>query len=229
MVVRDDPLNPDPAFAELYAALPEPDDLWPWLEWCRAAKPPVLYLGIGTGRIGAPLYRAGVDLIGVDAHPGMLGYLRCRIPGIEAHLALIETLDLGRRFDLVMGPSGILAADVNLATAVRHLRPGGLVGMELMNPHWLVGSAHDGVRLNPTPDGSTLLEVDYRLPDGSVVVQVVEGWHPGPAPEDAEDRLEQFGLKLLWMGGEAGHGLQDSPTYYVLAGVATPSCRGPAD
>lgn len=228
MRVRDDPLNPDPAFADLYAALPEPDDLWPWLEWCRAADPPVLYLGIGAGRMGAPLHRAGVDLVGVDAHPGMLAHLRRRIPGIKAHHALIETLDLGRRFDLVIGPSGILASDVNLVAAVRHIRPVGRVGMELMNPHWLVGSAHRGVRLKPVPDGSTVLEVDYRLPDGSTVVQVVEGWRPAPGPEDVDERLGRFGLKLLWMGGTPGLRLEDSPTYYVIARKSRVSATGRA-
>ena len=62
------------------------------------------------------------------------------------------------------------------------------------------------------------MEVDYRLPDGSVVVQVVENWRPGPAPEAARRRLKRFGLELLWMGGRPGMTLAASPTYYVLAG-----------
>ena len=212
MKVRDDPLHPDPAFADLYAALPEPEDLWPWLEWCRAAAPPVLYLGIGAGRLAAPLQRAGIQIVGVDAHPGMLAHLRRRVSGVEAHEALIETLELGRTFDLVMGPSSILMTDVNLAAAVRHVAPGGRVGMELMNPHWLLNGAHEGVRLQPS-----VMEIDYRLPDGSVVTQVVEhGDEPGPWPEAAEERLERFGLRLQWMGGLPGAELQDSSTYYVL-------------
>src|SRR5204862_278907 len=70
--VRDDPHRPDPGFADLYAALPEAEDLWPWLDWCREAKGPVLYLGIGAGRLAAPLLREGIQFVGVDAHPGML-------------------------------------------------------------------------------------------------------------------------------------------------------------
>jgi len=151
--------------------------------------------------------------VGVDAHPGMLAHLRRRIPGITAHQSLIEALRLRRRFDLVIGPSSILGTDVNLAVAARHLRVGGRVGMELMNPHWLASSTHRGVRIK----GSTM-EVDYRLPDGSVVVQVVESWRPGPAPEAARRRLKRFGLELLWMGGRPGTSLAESPAYYVLAG-----------
>jgi hypothetical protein len=216
--VRDDPLHPDPAFADLYGALPEPKDLWPWLDWCRAAAPPVLYLGIGAGRIAAPLRRAGIEIVGVDAHPGMLAHLRRRIPGIEAHQALIETLDLPQRFDLVIGPSSILTADANLAAAARHLQPGGRVGMELMNPHWLLSGPHEGVRLVPSGAGPAVMEVDYRLPDGSVVTQVVENADdPGAWPEAVEERLESLGLRLEWMGGMPQADLADSPTYFVLA------------
>ena len=151
--------------------------------------------------------------MGVDAHPGMLAHLRRRIPGITVHQALLETLRLRRRFDLVIGPSSILGADDNLAAAARHLRAGGRVGMELMNPRWLESSTHRGVRIR-----GSVMEVDYRLPDGSVVVQVVESWRPGPAPEGTRRRLKRFGLELLWMGGRPGVPLAESPTYYVLAG-----------
>jgi SAM-dependent methyltransferase len=217
--VRDDPLRPDPGFADLYAALPEADDLWPWLDWCTQAEPPVLYLGIGVGRLAAPLSRAGIEFVGVDAHPGMLAHARRRIPDLESYEALIADMRLDRRFDLVIGPSGILTSEPNLAAAVRHLVPGGRVGMELMNPHWLASRDHDGVRLHRATDGTSILEVDYRLPDGSVVVQAVENWSPGPAPEDTRERIERFGLELLWIGGRPGTTLEKSPTFYVLAGL----------
>ncbi|HEX7199887.1 MAG TPA: class I SAM-dependent methyltransferase, partial [Dongiaceae bacterium] len=193
------------------------DELWPWLDWCLESEPPVLYLGIGVGRLAAPLSRAGIEIVGVDAHPGMLAHLRKRVPAIEAHQALIENLDLRRQFDLVIGPSSILTSDVNLAAAVGHLRPGGRIGMELMNPRWLKARSHKGVRLKPGVGGSTVMEVDYRLPDGSTVVQVVPGWRPPPAPSGARRRLRRFGLELLWLGPRPGATLDDSPTYYVLA------------
>ena len=216
MRVRDDPLHPDPAFAELYAALPDAEDLFPWLDWCQTAAPPVLYLGIGTGRIAVPLHRAGIDLVGVDAHPDMLARLHARAPEIATHQALIATLQLGDRFDLVIGPSSILTEDDNLAAAVRHVKPHGRVGMELMNPHWLASGRHEGVRLIPQADGSTQMEVDYRLPDGRIVVQVVDRLAMGQWPEHTEDRLDRFGLSLVWMGSREDE-LADSPTYFVLA------------
>jgi len=91
--------------------------------------------------------------------------------------------------------------------------------MELMNPHWLSSGRHDGVRLRRRPDGSSEMEVDYRLPDGSVVVQVVADVRMSPAPEDTEERLDRLGLSLVWMGAREDHDLEDSPTYFVLASL----------
>ena len=125
VVVRDDPDHPDEGFAALYAELPPPRSLEPWLGWARAARPPVLYLGIGTGRIALPLGDAGIELVGVDAHPGMLRRLRARRPHLAAHLGRIEDLDLGRRFDLVIVPSNILCTAARLDRAAAHLDPGG--------------------------------------------------------------------------------------------------------
>ncbi|TMD06031.1 MAG: methyltransferase domain-containing protein, partial [Chloroflexi bacterium] len=88
--VRDDPERPDEGFAELYAQLLDVTDPEPWLGWARQAKPPVLYLGIGTGRIAVPLAKAGVQLVGVDAHPGMLRRLAERLPTVELIQARIE-------------------------------------------------------------------------------------------------------------------------------------------
>src|SRR5215471_16332786 len=119
-IVRDDPQDPDPGFAELYASFPDATDLEPWLGWCREAAAPVLYLGIGAGRLAVPLAAAGVELVGVDAHPGMLDRLRRRLPDAELVLARIEDLDLGRRFPLVMSPSSILGDPSRLAVAARH-------------------------------------------------------------------------------------------------------------
>src|SRR2546421_8826794 len=97
--VRDDPERPDPGFAELYGSLPDAVDLEPWLSWCRRAAPPVLYLGVGAGRLAGPLGRAGGPLVGGDAHPGVLAALGSRPEGILPVQALIEHLELGRSFD----------------------------------------------------------------------------------------------------------------------------------
>ena len=160
-IVRDDPLDPDPAFAELYATLDDCTELEPWLGWCLAARPPVLYLGVGAGRLAAPLKAAGVELVGVDAHPGMLEALERRRLGIDLVLSRIEDLDLRGRFDLVIAPSNILCTQARLRGAARHLLPGGRVGFELTNPHWLTAGPRAGVYVIELTRERAWIEVDY--------------------------------------------------------------------
>src|SRR3989442_4512357 len=144
-VVRDDPLRPDPGFAELYASLPDATDLWPWKDLALEARQPVLYLGIGAGRLAVPLHEAGVALVGVDSHPGMLESLRRRLPDTELIQSRIEDLDLGRRFHLVIVPSNILCLVERLPAAANHLAHDRALAFELTNPYWLqTGASHAG-------------------------------------------------------------------------------------
>ena len=210
--IVDDPRRPDPLFAEAYAGLPDATRLEPWLAWCRAAAPPVLYLGIGAGRLAAPLAAAGIELVGVDAHPGMLAAVARRLPGLELHRCLIADLDLGRRFDLVIGPSGVLGSRQNLRAAARHASPGGRVGFELMNPHWFLSGDTPGVRILERRGDLVRMEVDY--PGGYVQeARARLRW-----PERIELLLRGTGLRLLRLDG--GPSLADSPTFTVLTEVS---------
>lgn len=211
--VRDDPLRPDPGFAELYGTLPDATDLAPWLEWSLEAGGPVLYLGVGAGRLAVPLAARGVDLVAVDAHPGMLARLRRRALSMELHQARIEDLDLGRRFPLVIGPSSILCTPERLAGAARHVAPGGRLGFELMNPHWLRAGAAPGVRVLAFTEERASIEVTYS---GGVVqeAEVALIW-----PEAVDGFLAGAGLELLRMDG-SGEDLDTSATFHVLAAPA---------
>jgi len=227
-MVRDDPLDPDPGFAELYASFPDATDLEPWLGWCREADGPVLYLGIGAGRLAVPLAASGVELVGVDAHPGMLDRLRARLPApplggrgvrggrqstsIELVLARIEELDLGRRFPLVIGPSSVLESRDRLAAAARHTT--GRVAMELMNPHWLLEVQHPRVRVLEATGDRAEIEVDYPG-RWTHRANVALCW-----PERIEPLLGRAGLTLeLMRGRDPDADLDESPTYLVLARV----------
>jgi hypothetical protein len=86
-VIRDDPLTPDRGFAELCASLPDTTDLWPWLELAKAAEPPILYLGIGAGRLAVPLQAAGIELIASTAIQGCWNgsALACLGPSSSIH------------------------------------------------------------------------------------------------------------------------------------------------
>src|SRR3981081_1482930 len=99
---------------------------------------------LGAGRLAGPLGRAGIELVGVDAHPGMLAALERRTEGIRPVQALIEHLELGRNFDLVPPPPSVLTPARRRRPAPRHTRR--WVALELINPHWLAAGAGRGVR-----------------------------------------------------------------------------------
>lgn len=208
-IVRDDPLDPDPGFAELYASLPDATDLEPWLSWCRRDGGPVLYLGVGTGRLAVPLRAAGVELVGVDAHPGMLEVLATRLPDLELIQDRIEDLELRRRFGLVMAPSGILCTQDRLAAAARH--SSGLVAIELINPYWLLSDPVHGVRVRSMTRDLAEIEVHYE--QGFVQLASVDlVW-----PDAIEAFLERQGLELEIMTGHGLQGLAHSSSFFVLA------------
>jgi Methyltransferase domain len=213
--VHDDPSNPDAGFAELYAQLSDATDLWPWLELAQGATPPVLYLGIGSGRLAVPLSAAGIELVGVDSHPGMLERLRERLPRTELIQSRIEDLDLGRRFDLVIAPSNILYLVERLRGAADHLANSAVLAFELANPHWLRAGGGEGVRVRTFDGNGARLEVDYRLPNGRTITQhadVAVVW-----PEEMENWLSAAGLQLQRMFGRPDAELLDSPSFYVVA------------
>ena len=213
--VHDDPSNPDAGFAELYAQLPDATDLWPWLELAQGTTPPVLYLGIGSGRLAVPLSAAGIQLVGVDSHPGMLDRLRARLSQTDLIQSRIEDLELGRRFDLVIAPSNILYLVERLRRAADHVADADALAFELANPHWLRAGGGDGVRVVAFDGNGARLEVDYRLPDGRTITQhadIAIVW-----PEEIENWLSGAGLHLLRMFARPDAELPDSPTFYVVA------------
>ena len=216
-IVRDDPFAPDPGFAELYASLPDATDLWPWKDLAQQARPPVLYLGIGTGRLAVPLHAAGIQLVGVDSHPGMLEWLKQRLPDTELVQSRIETMNLGRQFDLIMVPSNILCFIERLRGAASHLAADGTIAFELTNPYWLQAGASSGVRVQAFDSNGARFQVDYQLGDGRIITQEAE--IPLVWPDDVETWLARgAGLKLGRMFGRPGAELETAPSFYVLAG-----------
>jgi len=205
-IVRDDPFAPDPGFAELYASLPDATDLWPWKDLAQQARPPVLYLGIGTGRLAVPLHAAGI-----------LEWLKQRLPDTELVQSRIETMNLGRQFDLIMVPSNILCFIERLRAAASHLAADGTIAFELTNPYWLQAGASSGVRVQAFDSNGARFQVDYQLGDGRIITQEAE--IPLVWPDDVETWLARgAGLKLGRMFGRPGAELETAPSFYVLAG-----------
>ena len=177
----------------------------------------MLYLGIGTGRLAVPLHAAGIELVGVDSHPGMLERLKVRLPDTELVGSRIETLNLGRQFDLIIVPSNILCFIERLRTAANHLGTDGTLAFELTNPYWLQAGASPGVRVQALDGNGARFEIDYRLPDGRTITQQAEV--PLIWPEEVERWLATgAGLRLRQMFGRPQAELATSPSFYVVAG-----------
>lgn len=129
-----------------------------WRRLASGARGPVLELGCGTGRVSAPLARAGVDLIGIDRSSGMLERAARRVRALKTRrqgrkagsLTLvrgdIRTLPFcDAAFDLVIAPYGILQSllrdrdlSATLRSVARVLTPNGTFGLDLVPdvPNW---------------------------------------------------------------------------------------------
>jgi SAM-dependent methyltransferase len=102
-----------------------------------------LEFAIGTGRVGLPLSRRGVEVAGIDTSTAMLGYLRAK-PGAD-RITIVEgdmsTDRVPGRFDLVYlvfnTITNLLTQQAQVdcfANAARHLRPGGHFVIECYVP-----------------------------------------------------------------------------------------------
>jgi SAM-dependent methyltransferase len=97
----------------------------------------VLDAGCGTGRVAIELAHRGLDVVGLDADPGMLAAARGKAPELEwiqadlSDFALSEA-DGRHRFDAVVMAGNVMIFVVPgtegavLTQVAAHLRPGGL-------------------------------------------------------------------------------------------------------
>jgi SAM-dependent methyltransferase len=74
-------------------------DLLFFENFARHAGPPVLELGVGTGRVAAHLAEAGIAVTGIDSSPAMLEAARARISGTAKRRLTLHQADL-REFEL---------------------------------------------------------------------------------------------------------------------------------
>ena len=93
----------------------------------------VLDAGCGTGRVAVELARRGVEVVGVDLDPSMLDVARSKSGEVEWMAADLATVDLGRRFDVVVLAGNVMifltpgTEGTVVANLARHLVPGGLL------------------------------------------------------------------------------------------------------
>lgn len=168
----------DAQLARLYDVFVFEDDLPLYLELAQAQGGRVLEVACGSGRVVLPLVRAGFDVVGVDISPHMLAIAQRKVAeggGYAAELVQddMRSFRLGRRdFDLAIIAVKSFAYLVERADQLRclqtlyaHLRPGGLLAIDLMHPRpeWtgaLRGSLRDDLLQHVAGEGFTLSRVE---------------------------------------------------------------------
>jgi SAM-dependent methyltransferase len=170
----DDEVAPDGSPVDVYRALPAE----PALGFVRSVlrgPASILDLGSGPGRLANPLAAEGHRVVAIDDSAAMLAH----ISHAETVLADVWTLDLGRRFDVVLALSHLVnephrARRLQLLSVCRaHVAADGLVVVQRYSPGWqpvesdnAVGDVevhlHDVV---DHEDGSFSAVMTYRLRD----------------------------------------------------------------
>ncbi len=139
---------------------------------------PVLELACGTGRVALTLAEAGLDVTGLDRSEPMLALAREKLAAapreVAERLTLVHgdmaTFDLGRTFGLVViafrSFQSLLTPELQascLRAAHAHLRPGGLLALDLFDP--LLDKCAPGA----TPFEHSISRGDVWLPSGHAV------------------------------------------------------------
>jgi SAM-dependent methyltransferase len=142
-VAADPDLSPLDVIAPFYDLDLEgyEDDVAMYLALGEEAQGAVLELGCGTGRVARALAQAGHAVTGVDASPAMLAVAQRHGGAVEWLEGDMRTLNLGRRFALVLAPLGglqhLVSVDDVVATfevIARHLEPSGMAVIDVEAP-----------------------------------------------------------------------------------------------
>jgi SAM-dependent methyltransferase len=204
-----------------YATAVLGDDVPFYIDQARDAGGPVLDLGGGTGRVAWPLAEAGFDVTSLDLSAPMLARSEAKrplaSPAAQTRVKLVEAdaraFDLGREFGLVVTPGRVfqmlLTPDDQrtcLATIRRHLRPGGILVLQLFDPLLEACAASDGVPENGDR-GSVVLpgsghrvarQVTYRRTEPFRQV-MTEVWEFTELDDDGRTlRRDEERLELRW-------------------------------
>jgi SAM-dependent methyltransferase len=132
-----------------WQTVPGGDDIGFFRRLADETGGPVLELGCGTGRVAIPLAEAGHTVVGLDRSVHMLAIAerkRAALPApVRRRVRFVEgdmrDVSLGRRFGLVFAAFRVFmslldpaAQRSTLASVRRHLRPGGILALDLFDP-----------------------------------------------------------------------------------------------
>lgn len=177
---------------------------------------PVLELGCGTGRLLLPLLAAGLPVTGVDISPALLAVARAKLAKVPHgdQVTLVEAdlrhLDLPHDYAFAFCTSNTLmhltdAADqlTVLQRAAAHLRPGGLLMIDLFHPdiarlvevHGVMELADQWVR----EDGTEVMKWSVRTLDLAEQLQETLFIYEEIGSDGSVRRTRcPFTLRFLW-------------------------------
>ncbi|MGI8825154.1 MAG: class I SAM-dependent DNA methyltransferase [Chloroflexota bacterium] len=248
----------DAALSGLYDAFPFDADLPLYQELAREQGGHVLEPACGSGRALVPLAEAGNRITGLDASEHMLALAREKLAAsgteVERRVHLqrgdMRSFDFGEKFDLAIIAVKSFAYLIErseqqrtLTAVAAHLRPGGLLALDLLHPspEWLMeapGSLRqDQVRYVPYLGATvarteTMVSVDmarqvrvirsaYEIVagDGSVKKRIVEWPYRYTYRFEAEHLLERagFDIQAVYGGYQREPFVSDSAVMLFLA------------
>lgn len=164
------------------------EDRFFYLEVIRRYGQPVLDVGCGTGRLLLDYLAQGIDIDGADNSPEMLALCRQKAAaqGLQPRLyeQTMETLDLPRRYRVILVPSSSLQLVIEPAQAAQalqrfhaHLLPGGGLAASVMTL-WKAGE----------PLESEWERTAERPEDGAVIRRMARSrYDPAEECEHTED------------------------------------------
>lgn len=208
-------VTPDGSPVPVYLAAPPGDTAEVLL---GVAPPPatVLELGAGAGRETRPLLACGYDVTAVDESAEMLAH----VTGARTVEDDLFTLDLGERFDAVLGGSHFVDdADAArraalYATCARHVAEDGVVLLERYDPAWAADAATYSGTAGPVHIDFEVLGRDGDDVSARLVYELAgRSWTQEftftavtPASVDAEARTH--GLHVVGVHGDDGTWLE---------------------
>lgn len=229
------------------------EDIPLFLNFAHRTGDPILEVGCGTGRVLIPLAKAGYTVTGVDVSAAMLERARAKLEaeGLTERVTLVHAdvneLALGRKFALIIYAANSFMHHVTQAEQIHvlkrlreHLRPGGLLILDLFNPDVHMLARQDGrVDLVKTweEDGHQVMKFqsveshpahqwldvtyiyDEVFPDGGIRRSVAPFRLRYIWPDEAPLLVERAGLSLEALYGtyELDPVTDESPRLIVVA------------
>jgi SAM-dependent methyltransferase len=193
------------------------DDLPTLRAYARRTGGPLLELGCGSGRLLAPLAKAGYRITGVDLSPKMLDLARSRIAAADAgeRVTLLEgdftTIPLGGPFSfafIVMNTFLHLLSTGEQVRALRHwyehLVPGGLLLIDVFAPDAAELAGFDGriefdKMWQDASTGNTVVKQVVRtVEQAEQLVHLTMMYDDCPAGGPMERTVVSFDLRYIW-------------------------------